>query len=154
MVFFLIFLWRYIVKPCEVELVQQKKKTIPLFRYCPLTRKYHIVFWRCLPFPISWTLKSEYWTQIRHPLKSNHHKSVFFFFIIFIKPYCQTVPSRGRLAKKRKPHPCSPLPIEHPLKPQFTRTFGVNIFTKKRIKKKPKICSGYSKKQVQAFGSG
>ena len=90
----------------------------------------------------------------RHPQKSNYHKSVFFFFLILTNTNCQTERSRGRLAKKRKPHPCSPLPIEHPLKPQFTRKFGVNIFTKKRIKKKPKVCSGYSKKQVQAFGSG
>ena len=144
MVFFLIFLWRYIVKPCEVELVQQKKKTIPLFRYCPLTRKYHIVFWRCLPFPICWTLKSEYWTHIRHPQKSNHHKSVFFFFLIFTKPYCQTERSRGRLAKKKKTTPLFTSPDWTPLKPHFIRTFGVNIFTKKRIKKKPKVCSGYS----------
>jgi hypothetical protein len=64
----------------------------------------------------------------------------------------------------KKAHPCLPVPIEQH-KPKTNHPSPIthyplpitkkrNIFTKKRIKKKPKVCSGYSKKQVQAFGSG
>ena len=50
----------------------------------------------------------------RHHQKSKYYKSVFFFFLIFIKPYCQNKRSRCLPPKKRKPHPCLSVPLEHP----------------------------------------
>lgn len=70
----------------------------------------------------------------RHPQKSNYHKSVFFFFLIFTKPYCQTERSRGRLAKKKENHT-----LVHQSRLNIPKTpFHKNIWGKHFYKKKDK----------------
>ena len=135
MVFFFLF---SIMTHCQTERSRgnpQKKKTIPLFRYCPNTRKYNIVFWRCFPFPVhalQLTLKTDYWTLFKHPQKSNHYKSVFFFFLVFTKPYCQTERCRSSIVKKNHT-------LVHESRLNTPKTlFHKNIWGKHFYKKKDK----------------